>query len=58
MPSFPLKLDADNPDQVASGVVPSSSTFIIANVGTPQSTQQLLIFTGTAIVEFEIPEEQ
>jgi hypothetical protein len=58
MADTPVRLDADNPDEVASGVLPSSSTFILADVGSPQSPQQLLIFTGTAIVEFEIPEEQ
>jgi hypothetical protein len=33
MGDVPLRLDADNPDEVDSGVRPTTSTFIAANVG-------------------------
>ena len=58
MGDVPLRLDADNPNEVDSGVRPATSTFMAAAVGAPEDPQQLLIFSGTAIIGFEIPAEQ
>lgn len=58
------QLDADNPDQVTSGIRPASSpqqpfaTFIEARVDGPNDANRLFIFTGTAIVNFEMPFER
>ena len=50
-----LRLDANNPDEVATGVSPTNTTFIAFPVGGPDDANQVMIFSGTAIVGFEIP---
>jgi hypothetical protein len=50
-----LKLDADNSAEVDNGVLPISSTFVAVRVSGPQDANELLVFTGTAIILFEIP---
>jgi hypothetical protein len=53
-----LELNADNPAEVDSGLRPTTSTFLAAAVGAPSGPLQLLIFSGTAIIGFEIPDAQ
>jgi hypothetical protein len=52
-----MKLDANDPNEVASGIQPSGPTFIRLTVGPPDNLHQLLVFSGTAIVGFERPSE-
>src|SRR2546427_1435986 len=55
------QLDADQPDEVTSGVRPASNsqqpvaTFIEAVVDGPDDINRLFIFTGSALVRLEIP---
>ena len=56
---LPISLDADKPDQVASGIRPGSNpgqlvaTFIEVTVDGPGDANRLFIFTGTALVNYE-----
>jgi hypothetical protein len=50
----PLRLDADNSDEVENGVRPSAR-FVALPVNGPGDANRLMIFTGTAIFGFEIP---
>jgi hypothetical protein len=53
--AVPVRLDADNPDEVANGIRPEGATLITTPVDGPNDVDQLLIFAGTAIIGFEIP---
>jgi len=58
------QLDADNPDDVTSGVRPTSdsqqpvATFIEAVVDGPNDANRLFIFTGSALVRLEMPDNR
>lgn len=51
-----LELNADNAAEVDSGLRPTTSTVLAATVGETSDPLQLLIFSGTAIIGFEIPD--
>lgn len=56
-------IDADDPSAVSSGVRPTANvqqpvaTFIEATVVGPRDANRLFIFSGSAIVNFEMPDE-
>jgi hypothetical protein len=56
-----LRLDADDPSAVTSGIRPTANvqqpvaTFIEATVTGPRDANRLFIFSGSAIVNVEVP---